>query len=349
VRRRTVLFIAVPVVLVGAGAAAVYVASRPARVDPSAVLDEGGASGGNLDEGAALFEARSLDEAEAYFQSVLDQYPGEIGAIVYLGRIAIERGDGAQAAALLEQAVEAEPDNADHHYWLGTAYGVQAMQGNPLQAFALAKRVKGEYLRAVELDPDHLLARQGLMMVYAMTPEFAGGSMEKAKAQADEIARIDECEGLSAEAVIAWREQRQDDRLRLLEQAVEQCPDRPAPYIMLMRAQEEQGQIDEAFATCDALLALEPDGSVGLYQLGRLAATTGQPLDEGEAALREHLALDPPPSALGRPIPPEYAHLRLGQIYVHKGDTDAARAEFAHALEIDPDLAEARAAMTELE
>ena len=336
-------------VLVGAAAAAVYVASRPSRVDPSAVLDKAGASGGKLDEGVALFEARLFDEAEAFFRHVLDEYPGEVGAIVYLGRIELERQHGAEAVALLEQAVEAGPDNADNHYWLGTAFGVQAMQGNPLQGLGLVGDVKREYARAIELDSDHLPARQGLMMVYAMAPGFAGGSIEKAQAQADEIARIDECEGLSAKAVIAWREQKQDERMRLLEQAVERCPDRPVPYLMLMRVQQEQGLIDEAFATCDTLLALGSDGSGGLYNLGRLAATTGQRLDDGEAALREHLTLEPRPTAMGQRIPDAYVYLRLGQIEVHRGDTDAARAEFGRALEIDPDLAEARTAMTELE
>ncbi len=88
----------------------------------------------------------------------------------------------------------------------------------------------------------------------------------------------------------------------------------------------------------------EPRKAKPWYQIGRLAAESGQYLAEGEAALRTYLKLG---RETGDPEP-KHARYRLGQILAKAGRKDEARAELQAALKIDPKLAEAKAALTAL-
>jgi len=53
----------------------------------------------------------------------------------------------------------------------------------------LALKVKQHFERAVELNPDNLDARADLKEYYEKAPGFLGGSVEKARQQAEEIAK----------------------------------------------------------------------------------------------------------------------------------------------------------------
>jgi hypothetical protein len=74
------------------------------------------------------------------------------------------------------------------------------MRANILRQPFLAWKVKEHFERAVTLDPGNLAARADLMEYYLKAPGFLGGSEEKARAQAAEIAARDAQQGLQA-----WR------------------------------------------------------------------------------------------------------------------------------------------------
>src|SRR5207253_366475 len=78
----------------------------------------------------------------------------------------------------------------------------------------------------------------------------------------------------------------------------------------------------EAFAELDETLKAAPDDYPALYQVGRLAAVSGERVDRGIAALQKCLTLAPPPNAPGH----DAAHWRLGNLWEKKGDKPAARA-----------------------
>jgi tetratricopeptide (TPR) repeat protein len=66
----------------------------------------------------------------------------------YLGRFRLASDNSAMALNHLKRAVKLSPDEADYHFWLGVAYGVRKE----------ADREKQCYLRALELDKNHLQA-----------------------------------------------------------------------------------------------------------------------------------------------------------------------------------------------
>jgi hypothetical protein len=109
-------------------------------------------------------------------------------------------------------------------------------------------------------------------------------------------------------------------------------PDSLAPALGLGRAQSELGRWDAAFQAFDGVLARRPGHASALYQVGRLAALSGQRLADGEAALRAYLAHTPEP---GQPSHAA-ARWRLGMILEADRREVEALAEYRAAVELEP-------------
>jgi tetratricopeptide (TPR) repeat protein len=100
-----------------------------------------------------------------------------------------------QAAAWLERAIALDGTQAEYYLWLGRAYGYQAQRAAPGAQFFLARKVRQCLEKAVEVNPELLAARLDLLSFYLQAPSLVGGSLEKAKIQATEIARRDAEQG----------------------------------------------------------------------------------------------------------------------------------------------------------
>jgi tetratricopeptide (TPR) repeat protein len=271
------------------------------------LLGAGHSAASGLDDAVALFQAKHFPDARAAFEKLAASEPQNVAAHYYLGRIALDRDDADTAVAELEKATAGDPKNSDYAFWLGSAYGVYARQHNSI---GKARKCRDSFLKAVELNPDNLDARAALATFYRMSPWFIGGSMSKAHAQADEIKKRDPLLGAQIEGEICIAENKYDD----------------------------------AFNAFESLLKDHPDQIAALYQIGYIAATTGQRLDRGEAALKEYLTHTPSDTQPSL----AYAHFRLGNIYQKKDDTDAARKEYQAALALDPNLKQAADALADL-
>ncbi len=342
-RRRALVVIGLAgLLVVGGGALAVRSAMTPERPPPSVTLDTSKASepADPLDEAQALLESGQLADARSALTAHLEKFPSDASAIVLLGRVEIADGDPAQATALIRQAVEAEPENADFHYWLGSSLGQEAMSAGPLAQASLGLQCLNHYKQAVELDPDHLDARTGLLFFYMMAPSFIGGGLDKARAQADEITRIDAFQGHLAHARIEQRDGNVDGAVARLDEASALRPDDPDALVQRARLLHDMDRNEEAFDACRRLIELG-EGE-GHYQLARIAARTGEHPDEGLASLDAYLGL---PS---RDVPEAHVWYRYGQLHAHKGETDEARASFERALELMPSLTQARDELNKL-
>src|ERR1019366_5112550 len=119
-------------------------------------------------------------------------------------------------------------------------------------------------------------------------PGIAGGGSDKAAAEAAVIKKLDAARGRQAFAAL---------------------------YVA-------DKKYDLAFAEFDEALKLSPDDYAALYQLGRLAAVSGQFLDRGLASLRRCLELTPPPNTPGHAA----AQWRIGNLLEKKSDPAGARA-----------------------
>lgn len=248
------------------------------------------------------YHARRYSEARAIFGRIAVERPRDPEIEFYLGRLALWFDDGPAALANLEHAATLTPDDARIQNALGDAYGLAAQNANLVMKLGWARKCRAAYERAVALEPKNPAFRWSLLGFYYLAPRIAGGGIEKARVQADEIARLDPMNGRIARATLALGEQK----------------------------------FEAAFAQFDQVLRDAPDDFLALYHVGRCAALSGRQVDRGIAALRRCLELRPPEGD-GQPTL-ACVHHRLGKLLETKGDAAAAQAEYASTLRLEPDF-----------
>jgi tetratricopeptide (TPR) repeat protein len=249
------------------------------------------------------------------------------------------------AADEFERVVKADDRNPVAHFFLGRAYGEQAQRANVFKQASLARKTKSALDRAVQLDPDYVDARQGLVEYYSQAPAIAGGSKEKARAQVEEIRRRNAYRGGFLSASLHLREKNVDAAVREWQGLTTQFADSGGAWVTLAWNLAQRRRADDAFATLDRMARTTPSlAMLAQYTTGRLSAEFGLQLDRGEQALRRYLTHTPRP---GEPALAN-AHWRLGAIHERRGQKDSARAEYRTALSLDAKLAGARDALAKL-
>jgi tetratricopeptide (TPR) repeat protein len=245
-------------------------------------------------------------------------------------RMADRRFD--EAADAFERAAKQQQGSAVYHFWLGQAYGAQAQQANVLRQPSLARRTKQEFERAVQLDPDYLDARAGLMQFYLLAPGLMGGSVDKAREQAAEVRRRDPYRGAFLAASIAQRQKDVAGAMREYQAILVQYPDSVAPWLALATLHAQRKEWEQAWGVVDRMVKALPEAMVGQYAVGRVAAESG--------SVSTVAPPRSPATSRYRPKPGEpslaSAHWRLGAVREAQGQREAARAEYEAALRLDP-------------
>jgi len=251
----------------------------------------------------SLFREKKYPEATVAFQKIVASEPQNAEAHFYLGVLSEKEHDIDQAILHLEQATQLAPDRSEYFTELGGAYGGAVKRAGLLEKLGWAKKCGTALEKAVNLDPNNLVARNGLISFYREAPTFAGGGISKAYEQAEEIRKRNPTMGA---AVLG--------QLYLADK-----------------------KFDQAFELYEMLLRENPDDYSALFAIGRAAAQTGQHIERGEETLRRCLTLTPPPGQPGFSA----VHWRLGILAEKRGDIASARAEYEETLRIDPSFKQA--------
>jgi tetratricopeptide (TPR) repeat protein len=291
-----------------------------------------------------LISARKLDEVRAIAQGELAKNKNDPHAFYLLGRVALVEEKNGDAIEWFEKAVKYEETSSRYHLWLGNALGQEAQRANKLRQPFLARRVKSEFERAVALDPSNIDARDGLVDFYSMAPGFMGGSMDKAKAQAAEMIKLDPVRGNWALGDIATREKDVPGQERAYKAAVAAAPDSAPTHFVLASFFRRQSRWAEAFDVYEQLMK-KPDQIFAHAGWGITAAQSGTQLERGERELRYYLANQPKDAPN---VTQSAVHFRLGQILERTGRKDQARPEYAEAVKLNPQNQDAKKALDAL-
>lgn len=302
------------------------------------------AAGSKSEEGVHLFEARKLDQARLSLEEAVKADPADSRAASYLGRVYLAQGSPELAVEWMEKSIALEPSSAEYHLWLGRAYGYQAIRASVLKQPALAKKVRKEFEQASGLDSDNLEARFGLLEYYLQAPGILGGSERKAKEQAQEIRKRDALEGHRAFGRIAEHGKDFEGALREYERAAAEFPKKTEPAYWTAALSTRRKDYAKAFEVYERLLEKNPAEMTACYQIGRVAALSGERLERGTECLRSYLSHEPGPDEPSLAS----AHYRLGLLYEKKGSRDLARREYSAALELDPLYTDARQALRKI-
>ena len=135
-----------------------------------------------------MLAAGRIDEAIAQLNGRLSSAPADAESYNLLCRAYFALEDWEHAEPSCKKATSLDPRNSRFHLWLGRVYGERAGRANFLVAANLAGKVRGEFERAVQLNPLDVDTRLDLAEFYLEAPGMVGGGEQKAREQARSIA-----------------------------------------------------------------------------------------------------------------------------------------------------------------
>lgn len=199
-----------------------------------------------------LYDQGRLDEARIAYLHALEAEPGDHRVLIELARTESELGEGQQGesrrklvAAAVEHARTAaatRPDVAECHLTLAIALGRQAMREGPRTRLSLAREVKAEVDRAIELDPDNGFA----YLVRGMWNR--------------EVSSLNLFERFAASTVLGGvpKGASMEGAVHDLRKSVALSPTVVLPWLELGRTYAELGRRDEAREALEKSIALPP-------------------------------------------------------------------------------------------
>ncbi|HUQ17986.1 MAG TPA: tetratricopeptide repeat protein [Gemmatimonadaceae bacterium] len=200
----------------------------------------------------------AYDAALAELEPQLKARPDNDVLIDCMGRILLARGKSGKAVDWLEKAVKLNPRNAYHHEGLGKALMEEGGKASIIRRPFLIRRFKTEFETAVALEPTLVDSRRVLVMLYAMAPGALGGSMPKAKEQADAIMKLNPMRGHTALGFVAERNKDIPGAEKEFLAAIALHPDSVAPYVATGAFYHRQKRVTDSISMYQKALALDP-------------------------------------------------------------------------------------------
>ncbi len=242
----------------------------------------------------------------------------------FLARIALREGDLDAAEDILEELIEAHPNNAKYQLSFGNMSCAQAQQANLISAASYAGDCREAYEKALKLDPKLVDAHLSLFGFYMGAPSMVGGGIDKAKKQAETLMAVDAIEGKLAQSQITLKETRDyQPMVTALQEAIAARPDKPGYRYTLASVLSGSEKWDEANTVLTQLQSDFPDEIKVAFDRGRLAAASGKYLGEGETALKTYIASDSKKKSASNHT---WAKFWLAQIYRHQKNEAAEKA-----------------------
>jgi tetratricopeptide (TPR) repeat protein len=243
-----------------------------------------------------------------------------------------------------ERAVKLAPDSSYYHLWYGRALGMKLSQGSGLGGLFKAKKVKGEFQRAVELDPTNYEAKFNLMQYLLQAPGIVGGNKDEALRLAEALKESKPAMGHFAKALchqVREEYDKADWEFRAATAYDTTNTEYAFNYFYFLLDCED---FDRAERILKQIELTDPDDPNILYQRGKLHLFSGKDLEKGRDCFRKYLERDPLPNGPSEAA----AHWRMGMIYEKMGKPDSARVEYQRCLELEPDYEEAKKALKKL-
>ncbi len=290
---------------------------------------------GPLDQARALVAARtSADQAKALLQQAMVADPRNAEAHFLLGQVFYAFNDFAKASDEAQKAVTLDESKSDYHLLLGNALSGQLDSAGMFKKMSLARQMKAEFERAVAESPKDIPARAALAEFYAQAPGIVGGSNDKALDQARQIGALNAIEGHYAMAVVYFDQKKLAEAEKEYRAAIAADPKRAKSYVQLAFVLIQEKKDSEAPALFKHAVEVDANYLPGYFGVARSDLLSGQNLDEAERFFKKYLSRWPEE---GDPTWAN-AHWRLGQVYEKQGKKDMAIAEWQEALKLAPNF-----------
>lgn len=252
-----------------------------------------------------------------------------------------------QAIDALKQATQAEPENVTYYLYLAKAYNFRLKEvTNFMKKGALANQMKRAYQKAVKADPQSIKARYALGMYYVNAPAIAGGSLTKAREQAEEVIKLDKYAGYIMLATLHKKNKKYKQAAQVYHACLPLTDKQAEVYLKLGFLYQEQKQYKQAFQALANAIRQDKTYLSAYYQYARTAVFAKMQLSQGVSYLKHYLNKI---SADDKQAPaPTYAWWRLGQLYELQQNPVKALQAYEKALQLNPENNRAQKALNNL-
>ena len=145
----------------------------------------------NSDSIESLIQNGRLTEARRILQQTYDENDEDPQTNYWLAYLAVNDTLYDDAIDFLDAAIDEDENNAEYYFLLGQAYAIKAQNSGGITAAFAAPKIKSNWQKTIELDPNHIGAKWGLFQFYLNAPGVVGGDDEEAKKLADDLAKND--------------------------------------------------------------------------------------------------------------------------------------------------------------
>ena len=296
---------------------------------------------GAADNAPALLAGGRIDDAMTALRVELNQAPNDpqVHNLLCRAYFAVEDWDRAMAAC--EKAVALAPNNSGYHLWLGRTYGEKADASSFFTAAGLAKKVRNEFERAVELDPNDVDARTDLAEFYLEAPGIVGGGQDKARAQAAKLATLDSAKAHWINGRIAEKKKDLATAEQEYRAAIQADSDSADAWLNLASFYRHTGRLDEMEKAINHASSAPAKEPVVLMDAAETLVRAGRNFPGAIQLLRQYLAS----SSTVEEAPTFKAHYLLGTILEKQGDKRAAAQEYSAALTLAKNFSRAQEAL----
>ena len=271
------------------------------------------------------------DDAISRLSSSLAANPGDAEAHNLLCRVYYQEERWDDAIHECEAAVRLMPLDSGYHLWLGRAYGEKADSIHSIKAYGLAKKVRDEFERAVQLDSGNVEALSDLGEFYTAAPGIVGGGKKKAQGVAQTLEQYGPAQAHQLKGRLAEK----DKNYTLAEtefRAAVEASDQPADAWMELasyyaRHRQWDQMLEALHAGIDAdAKAAKPHGPALVDGAGILSRSNQEP--QLAIQLLKLYLVSPNKSA---DSPAFQVHSQLSRLLEQQGDHDGARQQIEAA------------------
>jgi tetratricopeptide (TPR) repeat protein len=277
------------------------------------------------------------DDAISLLGSSLAADPQDAEAHNLLCRVYYQEQRWDDAIHECEIAVQLRPMDGSYHLWLGRAYGEKADSIHSIKAYGLAKKVRDEFERAVQLDSENVDALSDLGEFYTAAPGIVGGGKSKAQNVAQALERYAPAQANQLKGRLAEKDKNYKLAESEFKQAVEASTQSADAWMALASFYSRRPQTEPMLAALHAGIdadakAAKPHGPA-LVEGAGLLTRNNLDLPLAIQLLRQYLA-SPNKSA---DSPAFQVSANLGRLLERQGDQEGARqqlqasASLAHA------------------
>ena len=272
----------------------------------------------SLTEAQKLIESKQFYKAEKVLIPFVNNNPDNIQATELLGDAFGYQKKWDEAITQYKLLVEAKPTEANFHYKYGGALGMKALNVTKIRAIGIIGDVKEAFLKAAQLDPNHVDTRWALVELYMQLPGIIGGSKSKSFKYANELEKLSKVDGYLAKGYIYEYDKEPELAEKFYKLAIKEGGSITC-YDKLTKFYEKEGKSIKAISNLEAAHVKHKRNAMH-YQIGKVCADYNVQLEKGEFCLKVYI--DNYSSQDG--VQKAWAYYRLAQIYKHKKDKDEA-------------------------